>query len=147
MGMIVYIHRRELIENLRMLLNCILAKERMFPVMPTIQHSNMTTEITNGILHTIHRRSILIPLYFYVYSPCHEELEGLNGRHSVAVTFHCFLPRHIWQWDGESQMYMRFEGRELGNWKMNVGEFKQQRCAFSDNGDCYATKCNTFQES
>ena len=57
----------------------------------------------------------------------YEKLPGLNARRSVAVTFHCILPKLLWQWNEKSRMYMRFEGYALGNWENDVGEFKEGR--------------------
>lgn len=54
-------------------------------------------------------------------------LTGLNTRQSVAVTFHCILPKLLWHWDKDSRMYMRFEGYTLGNWQNDVGEFNEGR--------------------
>ena len=59
-------------------------------------------------------------------------LTGLNTKQSVAVTFHCILPKPLWQWNKKSRMYMRFEGYALGNWENDVGEFKEGR---------YVTSC------
>jgi hypothetical protein len=46
---------------------------------------------------------------------------------SIAVTFHCIVPKHMWEWDDTSVMYIRFEGDALGNWKHNLGKFQQGR--------------------
>lgn len=54
-------------------------------------------------------------------------LRGLNTERSVAVTFHCILPKLLWQWNKKSRMYIRFEGDTLGNWESDVGEFIEGR--------------------
>ena len=54
-------------------------------------------------------------------------LPGLNADRSVAVTFHCILPKLFWEWDKRSHIYMRFEGEALGNWKVDVGNFSEHR--------------------
>ena len=58
------------------------------------------------------------------------DLRGLNAKRerSITVTFHCILPKLLWEWDEASSMHMRFEGPDLGHWKHNVGECKQGRC-------------------
>ena len=54
-------------------------------------------------------------------------LPGLNAKKSIAVTFHCILPKLLWEWNEMSCMHMRFEGHNLGNWEDNVGDFIPKR--------------------
>ena len=65
-------------------------------------------------------------LYYMSYRPVHD-LKGLNAKQSIAVTFHCIVPKWMWVWDEASSIYMRFEGDALGNWEQNVGIFKEGR--------------------
>ena len=58
------------------------------------------------------------------------DLPGLKGKRLIALTFHCILPKLLWEWDDVSSIHMRFEGDALGNWKHNVGDFIQQRFVF-----------------
>ena len=57
---------------------------------------------------------------------------GLSGLRAgpdacITVTFHCIVPKLLWEWDEESHIHMRFEGDALGCWKENVGEFVEVR--------------------
>lgn len=62
----------------------------------------------------------------YYYSPNHD-LDGLKASEekSIAVTFYCIVPKPLWLWDDHSCIYLRFEGEALGNWKHNLGDFKE----------------------
>ena len=64
------------------------------------------------------------------YRPEHHKIKGLNADRFMAVTFHCILPKPLWEWDDEMScmLYMRFEGYSLGDWEHNVGDFKVKRC-------------------
>ena len=62
-------------------------------------------------------------------------MSGLNGRSTVAVTFHCIVPKLLWEWDEESCIYLRFEGHAFGNWKCNVGKFEEKRLVSYACGD------------
>ena len=62
------------------------------------------------------------------YSGEASSLPGLNTDRPVAVTFHCILQKILWEWDKRSHMYMRFEGKALGNWEVDVGNFSEHRC-------------------
>lgn len=57
------------------------------------------------------------------------DLKGLKSapEKSIAVTFHCIVPKLLWQWDENSCIHMRFEGDSLGDWKHNVGDFMEVR--------------------
>ena len=57
------------------------------------------------------------------------DLKGLKSapEKSVAVTFHCIVPKLYWLWDENSCIHMRFEGPDLGDWKHNVGDFMEVR--------------------
>ena len=61
------------------------------------------------------------------FSPSSVDLRALNTKSTIAMTFHCIIPMFLWEWDETSCMHMRFEGVPLGNWKENVGMFKQGR--------------------
>ena len=57
---------------------------------------------------------------------------GLSGLKAgpdacITVTFHCIVPKLLWEWDEESHIHMRFEGDPLGSWKENVGQFVEVR--------------------
>ena len=72
--------------------------------------------------------TVIAKLYF----PCSPNL-GLSGLKAdpdacITVTFHCIVPKLLWEWDEESHIHMRFEGDALGCWKENVGEFVEVRC-------------------
>ena len=67
-------------------------------------------------------------MLLFFYRPNHHEIKDLNANRFMAVTFHCILPKPLWEWDEMSCMYMRFEGYSLGNWKHNIGDFKVKRC-------------------
>ena len=56
-----------------------------------------------------------------------ESLTGLNSKRYMLVTFHCILPKLLWEWDEKSSMYIRFDGDALGDWKVDVGIFKEHR--------------------
>ena len=56
-----------------------------------------------------------------------DALSGLDANDCTKVTFHCIVPKLLWEWDKNSRMYMRFQGRALGNWEYDVGEFKEGR--------------------
>jgi hypothetical protein len=47
---------------------------------------------------------------------------------SIAVAFHCIVPKPMWLWDEHSCIHMRFEGHDLGNWQQNIGHFVEKRC-------------------
>ena len=57
----------------------------------------------------------------------HKDLDGLNAKDYVAVTFHCIIPKLLWEWNEQSCIHMRFGHHALGNWEHNIGDFKQQR--------------------
>ena len=88
------------------------------------------------IIQAIYGNGILFYTYalgklcydFHFYSPS-LDLRGLNSspERSTAVTFHAIIPQTLWEWNATSHMHIRFEGPALGNWKHNVGEFKQSR--------------------
>ena len=61
------------------------------------------------------------------YSGKASTLPGLNAKRSVAVKFHCILPKILWEWDESSHIYMRFEGADLGNWEVDIGSFLELR--------------------
>ena len=56
-------------------------------------------------------------------------LKGMDSapEKSVAVTFHCIVPKPIWLWDEHSCIHMRFGEDALGNWKHNLGHFIEKR--------------------
>ena len=49
------------------------------------------------------------------------------------MTFHCIVPKLLWEWDEKSSIHMRFEGSPLGEWKHNLGDFMDVRCAIYNN--------------
>lgn len=69
---------------------------------------------------------VYLPSYIY-FSGNHDVITGLNAEESVAVTFHCILPKRLWEWNEESCMHIRFEDHSLGNWKIDIGDFQQNR--------------------
>ena len=70
---------------------------------------------------------LLVLILYLTFRP-RSDLEGLKGKCLIAVTFHCILPKSLWEWDEFSSIHLRFEGHALGNWSHNVGNFKQGRC-------------------
>lgn len=65
----------------------------------------------------------------YISFSATNDLKGLKSvpAKSVEVTFHCIVPKLLWQWDENSCIHMRFEGDSLGDWKHNVGDFMEVR--------------------
>ena len=132
--------RKSLIENLKRQMSFImvpnliresqLRERRHHHLVTKVLHPemscNMTTEITLGMylpdmLYFLHFNAIIL------FRQKYEVLKGLNAKQSVAFTFHCILPKPLWEWNEKSCMYMRFEGYYLGHWKNDVGEFKEGR--------------------
>ena len=46
---------------------------------------------------------------------------------SVKVVFHAVLPYTAWKWDKDSEVYIRFGHKNLGNWKHDCGPLKITR--------------------
>lgn len=55
---------------------------------------------------------------------------------SVTVTFHVLLPKHIWEWNAKSRMFIRFGDWQLGNWKYDCGPFNERCVKFIDVHTC-----------
>ena len=45
----------------------------------------------------------------------------------MAVEFHAILPHKAWNWDEESQMFIRFAHPEFGDGKRDIGPGKPER--------------------
>ena len=56
-------------------------------------------------------------------------IRGLNppGDKQLKVVFHVLVHQPIWEWDAESQMFVRFGNPELGNFQYDYGPFKVDR--------------------
>lgn len=55
---------------------------------------------------------------------CSEEL-------SMLVEFHSIVPLDVWEWDHNSNIYMRFGYSEFGDWEQDIGPGDLIRCCFS----------------
>ena len=57
------------------------------------------------------------------------DLPGLTASFdkSIRVTFHVIVPKPLWEWNDSSCIHMRFDGKEMGDWKYNVGSFDLSR--------------------
>ena len=49
---------------------------------------------------------------------------------SKVVVFHAILPTSIWEWDSESEVYIRFGHANLGNWQCDCGPMTLERYCF-----------------
>jgi hypothetical protein len=80
---------------------------------------------------------------FHSHSCPDNDLRGLRAARemSIAVTFHCIVPKPIWLWDKDSCIHMRFQGQDLGDWKKNVGNFMDKRT--DEDGNC-EMECTLF---
>lgn len=47
-------------------------------------------------------------------------LKGKSGN-MLTIVFHALLPPHFWQWDDESEVYIKFSHSTLGNWNHDCG--------------------------
>ena len=56
-------------------------------------------------------------------------LKGLKAdpQRSIKITFHAIVPKPLWEWDETSCMHIRFGHKDLGDWKHNVGDFREIR--------------------
>ncbi len=46
---------------------------------------------------------------------------------SKVVVFHAILPASLWDWDSESEVYIRFGHPYLGNWQCDCGPMTLKR--------------------
>lgn len=90
------------------------------------------------ILQAIHGNRIFIHTHMsresqvmvFIFCSPSLDLMGLKAsERSTAVTFHAIIPKAIWEWNDTSHLHIQFEGPALGEWKHNVGVFKQSRWA------------------
>ena len=61
---------------------------------------------------------------------CSEEL-------SMQVEFHAIVPLDVWEWDRDSEIYMRFGSSDFGDFEHDIGPGEMIRCCFYAVGDSY----------
>ena len=66
--------------------------------------------------------------YLPHYSQKVDLMTGVNAEESIAVTFHCILPKPLWEWNDESCIHIHFERHPFGMLNNDVGDFKKIRC-------------------
>ena len=55
------------------------------------------------------------------------DLIGFKGPTSIKVVFHVIIPKHLWEWDESSFVFVRFGCENLGGWSQNIGTFSSCR--------------------
>ena len=49
---------------------------------------------------------------------------------SKVVVFHAILPTALWEWDSESEVYIRFGHPNLGEWRCDCGPMTLERYCY-----------------
>ncbi len=64
--------------------------------------------------------------YNYMTYSASSSPKGYISQHSVVVVFHVIIPKPFWEWDCNSQVFLRFGSKDFGGWNQNIGNFSMR---------------------